>query len=114
MISRDATIAATASSKTPQRLPAAATAAEIDQLIDNSQTRRNNEAATNMTQAQTTAANFMSKFRDKDTRVLKNLNSQQFIEVWNNYDKDGKSKRVLCVCCEIGRGLDTFSSAASL
>lgn len=34
--------------------------------------------------------NFMSKFRDKDTRVLKNLNSTQFIEVWNNYDKDGK------------------------
>lgn len=34
--------------------------------------------------------NFMSKFRDKDTRVLKNLNSIQFIEVWNNYDKDGK------------------------
>lgn len=34
--------------------------------------------------------NFMSKFRDKDTRVLKNLNSSQFIEVWNNYDKDGK------------------------
>jgi len=36
------------------------------------------------------AVNFMSKFRDKDTRVLKNLNSQQFIEVWNNYDKDGE------------------------
>ena len=34
--------------------------------------------------------NFMSKFRDKETRVLNNLNSQQFIEVWNNYDKDGK------------------------
>lgn len=34
--------------------------------------------------------NFMSKFRDKDTRALKNLNSTQFIEVWNNYDKDGK------------------------
>lgn len=34
--------------------------------------------------------NFMSKFRDKDTRALKNLNSAQFIEVWNNYDKDGE------------------------
>lgn len=34
--------------------------------------------------------NFMSKFRDKDTRALKNLNSSQFIEVWNNYDKDGE------------------------
>lgn len=38
----------------------------------------------------TVPVNFMSKFRDKDTRVLKNLNSSQFIEVWNNYDKDGK------------------------
>lgn len=36
------------------------------------------------------SVNFMSRFRDKDTRVLKNLNSTQFIEVWNNYDKDGK------------------------
>lgn len=61
--------------------------AGIDQLIDNS---NNNNNKPSMTQAQTTAANFMSKFRDKDTRVLKNLNSQQFIEVWNNYDKDGK------------------------
>lgn len=41
-------------------------------------------------QQQQTAVNFMSKFRDKDTRMLKNLNSQQFIEVWNNYDKDGE------------------------
>lgn len=32
----------------------------------------------------------MSKFRDKDTRDLKNFNSSQFIEVWNNYDKDGE------------------------
>lgn len=40
--------------------------------------------------------NFMSKFRDKDTRVLKNLNSSQFIEVWNNYDKDGKSTSLRC------------------
>lgn len=40
--------------------------------------------------AQEVGVNFMSKFRDKDTRVLKNLNSTQFIEVWNNYDKDGK------------------------
>ena len=37
--------------------------------------------------------NFMSRFRDKDTRVLKNLNSTQFMEVWNNYDRDGKCLR---------------------
>lgn len=43
------------------------------------------------TAAEQPVVNFMSKFRDKDTRVLNNLNSQQFIEVWNNYDKDGES-----------------------
>lgn len=41
-------------------------------------------------EADATCVNFMSKFRDRDTRALKNLNSTQFIEVWNNYDKDGK------------------------
>lgn len=34
--------------------------------------------------------NFLHKFRDQDTKLLKSLNSTQFIEVWNNYDKDGK------------------------
>lgn len=51
-----------------------------------------NQQATSLADktAQEVGVNFMSKFRDKDTRVLKNLNSTQFIEVWNNYDKDGK------------------------
>lgn len=34
--------------------------------------------------------NFLRKFRDEDTKVLRNLNSAQFMEVWNNYDRDGK------------------------
>lgn len=48
-------------------------------------------AASAYSSAEQPVVNFMSKFRDKDTRALNNLNSQQFIEVWNNYDKDGES-----------------------
>lgn len=35
-------------------------------------------------------ANFMSKFADANSNALKHLTSQQFFEVWNNYDQDGK------------------------
>jgi hypothetical protein len=75
--------------------------AEIDQSIDNTNSgaAAGGGSANDTSQAQTTAANFMSKFRDKDTRVLKNLNSQQFMEVWNNYDKDGKFARDRCRAC---------------
>lgn len=34
--------------------------------------------------------NFMSKFTDANLSALKHLTSQQFFEVWNNYDQDGK------------------------
>lgn len=34
--------------------------------------------------------NFMRQFRDKNTRELKNLTSNQFMEVWKHYDKDGE------------------------
>lgn len=34
--------------------------------------------------------NFMSKFADANSNALKHLTSQQFFEVWNNYDQDGK------------------------
>lgn len=64
--------------------------------------------------------NFMSKFRDKDTRVLKNLNSTQFIEVWNNYDKDGKyppvateRRRARCVLAATPAPLSTPASSPS-
>lgn len=58
--------------------------------VDKNTTMKDQEETTK--EADKECINFMSKFRDKDTRALKNLNSAQFIEVWNNYDKDGKSK----------------------
>lgn len=51
--------------------------------------------------------NFMSQFRDSTTKELKNLTSQQFINVWRNYDKDGK----LTVCSF--REWTTFTSRNS-
>lgn len=33
--------------------------------------------------------NFMSKFTDVNSNALKHLTSQQFFEVWSNYDQDG-------------------------
>lgn len=35
------------------------------------------------------ATNFMRQFRDPETRDLKKLSANQFMDVWNNYDKDG-------------------------
>lgn len=53
--------------------------------------------------------NFMSKFRDKDTRVLKNLNSTQFMEVWNNYDKDGEYLFLFFIAGQSLSHIDRFS-----
>lgn len=36
------------------------------------------------------SANFMSKFADVNSNALKHLTSQQFFEVWSNYDQDGE------------------------
>ncbi|CAG4938752.1 unnamed protein product [Colias eurytheme] len=36
------------------------------------------------------ASNFMRQFRDPDSRELKKLSANQFMEVWSHYDKDGK------------------------
>ncbi|GAB6032563.1 Calbindin-32 [Chamberlinius hualienensis] len=33
--------------------------------------------------------NFMRQFREKDSRELKKLTANQFMEVWSHYDKDG-------------------------
>merc|ERR1719402_1151062 len=33
--------------------------------------------------------NFMRQFRDNDSRELKKLSSNQFMEVWGHYDDDG-------------------------
>lgn len=32
----------------------------------------------------------MRQFREKDSRELKKLTANQFMEVWSHYDKDGK------------------------
>lgn len=34
--------------------------------------------------------NFMSQFRDKQTKELINLTSSQFMDVWSHYDHDGE------------------------
>ncbi|KPJ00828.1 Calbindin-32 [Papilio xuthus] len=35
------------------------------------------------------ANNFMRQFRDPDSRELKKLSANQFMEVWSHYDRDG-------------------------
>lgn len=35
------------------------------------------------------ASNFMRQYRDPDSRELKKLSANQFMEVWSHYDKDG-------------------------
>ncbi|KAI8432697.1 hypothetical protein MSG28_013660 [Choristoneura fumiferana] len=34
------------------------------------------------------ASNFMRQFRDPDSRELKKLSANQFMEVWSHYDRD--------------------------
>lgn len=36
--------------------------------------------------------NFMRQFRDPTSREVKKLTANQFMDVWNHYDKDGKIK----------------------
>jgi hypothetical protein len=38
------------------------------------------------------AHNFMRQFRDEESRELKKLSANQFMEVWSHYDKDGKQR----------------------
>lgn len=35
------------------------------------------------------AQNFMRQYRDPDSRELKKLSANQFMDVWSHYDKDG-------------------------
>lgn len=37
------------------------------------------------------ATNFMRQYRDPQSRELKKLSANQFMEVWSHYDKDGES-----------------------
>ena len=36
------------------------------------------------------AHNFMRQYRDPESRELKKLSANQFMDVWSHYDKDGK------------------------
>lgn len=36
------------------------------------------------------AQNFMRQYRDPESRELKKLSANQFMDVWSHYDKDGK------------------------
>jgi hypothetical protein len=36
------------------------------------------------------ATNFMRQYRDPQSRELKKLSANQFMEVWTNYDKDSE------------------------
>lgn len=36
------------------------------------------------------ATNFMKQYRDPESRELKKLSANQFMEVWSHYDRDGK------------------------
>lgn len=82
---------ATITTKTKQQLNNGANMNSADLEDKTTNTNATSGSRSNSSSsASSTAVNFMSKFRDKETRVLKNLNSSQFIEVWNNYDKDGE------------------------
>lgn len=37
------------------------------------------------------AHNFMRQYRDPESRELKKLSANQFMDVWAHYDKDGKN-----------------------
>lgn len=47
--------------------------------------------STMATSAEDKSSNFLRQFRDLKTREFKLLSAQQFMEVWNHYDTDGKS-----------------------
>lgn len=41
------------------------------------------------------ATNFMRQYRDPDSRELKKLSANQFMEVWSHYDKDGEKTTIV-------------------
>lgn len=43
------------------------------------------------------AQNFMRQYRDPESRELKKLSANQFMDVWSHYDKDGKKAIPCCV-----------------
>lgn len=48
------------------------------------------------------AINFMRQYRDPESRELKKLSANQFMEVWSHYDKDGKQNpKIVDFCLRI-------------
>jgi calretinin len=47
------------------------------------------------------AQNFMRQYRDPESRELKKLSANQFMDVWSHYDKDGKHKYFILYCRQI-------------
>ena len=48
------------------------------------------KASTNSTKVNLErCTNFMRQFRDPESRELKKLSANQFMDVWSHYDKDG-------------------------
>lgn len=48
------------------------------------------------------AHNFMRQYRDPESRELKKLSANQFMDVWSHYDKDG-------MLCSLNCGLHPHS-----
>lgn len=46
--------------------------------------------ATKRVQIEKAAQNFMRQYRDPESRELKKLSANQFMDVWSHYDRDGK------------------------
>ena len=45
--------------------------------------------------------NFLSKFRDKDSKKFRNFTAAQFLEVWNHYDQDRMLNSYKCYCLSL-------------
>jgi hypothetical protein len=44
------------------------------------------------------AQNFMRQYRDPESRELKKLSANQFMDVWSHYDKDGEKVVRFFIC----------------
>jgi hypothetical protein len=49
------------------------------------------------------AQNFMRQYRDPESRELKKLSANQFMDVWSHYDKDGEKviRFFICHACAL-------------
>lgn len=43
------------------------------------------------------AHNFMRQYRDPESRELKKLSANQFMDVWAHYDKDGEYRKNIAI-----------------